>query len=270
MLLLLLLFVRLKAFPVDDGRSGLVVLLFGNPHLLEGGEGGQDGATDPDGVFALGRSDDLDLHGGWSQGGDLLLHAVGDARVHGGASRQNGVGVQILTDVDVALHDRVVSGLVDTARFHTQEAGLEESLGATEPLIADGDDLTVGKLVRLLQRGGRSGSGHFLFEIQSDVAELLLDVANDFTLGSGGERVTALSQDLHQVISQIATSEIQTQDSVRQGVTFVDGDSVGDTIAGIEHDTGGTTRGVQGEHGLDGDVHGGGVEGLEHDLFISI
>ena len=141
MLLLLLLFVRLKAFPVDDGRSGLVVLLFGNPHLLEGGEGGQDGATDPDGVFALGRSDDLDLHGGWSQGGDLLLHAVGDARVHGGASRQNGVGVQILTDVDVALHDRVVDGFVDTARFHTQEGGLEEGLRATESLVTNGDDL---------------------------------------------------------------------------------------------------------------------------------
>jgi hypothetical protein len=35
---------------------------------------------------------------------------------------------------------------------------------------------------------------------------------------------------------------------------------VGDTIAGVEHDTGGTARGVEREHGLDGDVHGGGVE----------
>ena len=30
--------------------------------------------------------------------------------------------------------------------------------------------------------------------------------------------------------------------------------------------TGGTTRCVEGEHGLDGNVHGGGVEGLKHDL----
>jgi len=136
---------------VDDGRSGLVVLLFGNPHLLEGGPRGQDGATDPDGILALEGSNDLDLHGGWSQGGDFLLHAVSNARVHGGTSRQDSVGVQILTDVDVALHDRVVGGLVDAARLHTQEAGLEESLGATESLIADGDDLTVGEFVRLLQ-----------------------------------------------------------------------------------------------------------------------
>ena len=66
----------LETLPVDNGGSRLVVLLLGDPHLLEGGEGGQDGATDPDGVFPLGRSDDLDLHGGWGQGGDLFLHSV--------------------------------------------------------------------------------------------------------------------------------------------------------------------------------------------------
>ena len=47
---------------------------------------------------------------------------------------------------------------------------------------------------------------------------------------------------------------------------LVDGDSVGDTISGVEDDSGGTAGGVEGEDGLDGDVHGGGVEGLEHDL----
>ena len=41
---------------------------------------------------------------------------------------------------------------------------------------------------------------------------------------------------------------------------------MGDTISGVEDDSGGTAGGVEGEDGLDGDVHGGGVEGLEHDL----
>ena len=72
---------------MDDGGAGLVVLLLGDPHLLEGGERGQDGTTDPDGVLALGGSDDLDLHGGGSKGSDLLLHAVGDTGVHGGSTR---------------------------------------------------------------------------------------------------------------------------------------------------------------------------------------
>ena len=56
---------ELEAFAVDNGRSGFVVLLLGDPHLLEGGEGSQDGSSDPDGVFAFGGSDDLHLHRCW-------------------------------------------------------------------------------------------------------------------------------------------------------------------------------------------------------------
>ena len=70
---------------MHDGGAGLVVLLLGDPHLLEGGEGSQDGSSDPHGVLPLRRGNDLDLDGGGSQGGDLLLHPVGDAGVHSGA-----------------------------------------------------------------------------------------------------------------------------------------------------------------------------------------
>jgi len=91
---------RLEALPVDDGRPRLVVLLLADPHLLEGGQGSKDRPADPDGILALGRSDDLDLHRGGREGGDLLLHAVGNAGEHGRASREDGVGVEVLTDVD--------------------------------------------------------------------------------------------------------------------------------------------------------------------------
>ena len=177
----------LEALAVDDGWTRFVVLLLGDPHLLEGGERGQDGAADPYRVFPLWRSDDLDLHCGRSQCDDLLLHSVGDAGEHGGASGQDGVGVQVLTDVHVALHDRVIGRLVDASRLHAQEAGLEQGLGAPEALVADGDHLTVRKLVTLLQtRAGGCGL-HLLLKVQSHVAQLLLDVANDLALGGGGE-----------------------------------------------------------------------------------
>merc|ERR1712025_1048251 len=101
----------LEALAVDDSGAALVVLLLGDPHLLEGGEGGQDGSSDPDGVLPLGGSDDLDLDGGWGKSGDLLLHSVGNTGVHGGASGHDGVGVQVLPDVNIALHDGVVGGL---------------------------------------------------------------------------------------------------------------------------------------------------------------
>ena len=51
---------RLKALAVDDLGARLVVLLLGDPHLLEGGQERQDGAADPDEVLALRGSNDLD------------------------------------------------------------------------------------------------------------------------------------------------------------------------------------------------------------------
>ena len=87
-----------------------------------------------------------------------------------------------LSDIDVALHDGVVDGLVDTARFHTQERRLEESLRATETFVTDGDDLSIRQFVGLLEGGGSSGGGHFLFEVQGNIAELLLDISDNFSL----------------------------------------------------------------------------------------
>ena len=138
--------------------------------------------------------------------------------------------------------------------------------GDYEPLIADGDDLTVGKLVTLLE-GRRVGSSlEFLFEIEGNVAKFLLDVPNDLTFSGGVEGITTLSQVLDQVVGKITSGKIETEDGVGEGETFVDGDGVGDTITRIQDDTSSTTRGVEGQDGLDGDVEGGGIEGLEHDL----
>merc|ERR1719273_738714 len=257
---------HLEALPVDNGWAAFIILLLGDPHLLEGGQGSQDGASDPDGVFSLWGSNDLDLNGGWGQGSDLLLHAVSNTGVHGGASGHDGVGVQVLPDVNIALHDGVVSGLVDATGLHSQKAGLEESLGAPEPLVADGDDLAVRQLVGLLKRGGGGSSGHLLLEVQGNIAQLLLDVTDNLALGCGGEGVAPLGEDLHQIVGELTASQVQTDNGVGKSVTLVDGDTVGDTVAGVHDDTGGTARGVQGEHSLDGDVHGGHVEGLEHDL----
>merc|ERR1712102_198624 len=258
--------VKLEALPVDNGWAAFVVFLLGDPHLLEGGKGRQDGSSDPDGVFPLRGSNNLDLNGGWSKGGDFLLHTVSNTRVHGGASRHDGVGVQVLPDVNIALHDGVVGGLVDTAGFHSKEGRLEEGFRGTEPLVADGDDLTVGKLIGLLEGGGGSSGGHLLFKVKSDIAELLLDVTDNLTLSGGGEIVTTLSEDLHEVVGELTSSKVKTDDGMGKGVTFIDGDTVGDTISGVHDDTSGTSRGIKGEDSLDGDIHGGHVEGLEHDL----
>ena len=96
---------HLEALSVDDGWTGFVVFGLGDPHSLEGGEGSQDGTTDPDRVFSFWWSDDLDLHGGWSKGGDFLLHTISNTWVHSGTTREDSVGIKILSDIDITLHD---------------------------------------------------------------------------------------------------------------------------------------------------------------------
>merc|ERR1711909_164526 len=97
------------------------------------------------------------------------------------------------------------------------------------------------------------------------MAELLLDVTDNLTLSSG-ERVTTLSEDLHQVVGELTASKIKTDNSMGEGIAFIDWDTVGDTISRVHDNTSGTARGIEGEDSLDGNIHGGHVEGLEHDL----
>merc|ERR1719431_971550 len=79
--------------------GGAMILIL----MVEGGERSKDGSSNPDRVLPLWWSNDLDLDGGRSKCGDFLLHTVSNTRVHGGASRHDSVGIEILTDVNIAL-----------------------------------------------------------------------------------------------------------------------------------------------------------------------
>merc|ERR1719189_556622 len=90
----------LEAFPVNNGWTTFIIFLFGDPHLLEGGEGRQNGASNPYRVFPF-----------W----------ISNTRVHGGASGHDSVGIKILPDVNITLHDRVIGGLMNATGFHSKE-----------------------------------------------------------------------------------------------------------------------------------------------------
>jgi len=64
----------------------------------------------------------------------------------------------------------------------TNKGRLEQRLGAAETLIANGDDLTIGQLIALLQGRGGSSSSHLILKVQCHIAKLLLDVPHDLTL----------------------------------------------------------------------------------------
>ena len=159
---------------MHDRGPGLVVLALGDPHLLERRQRRQDRPADPHAVLALGRRDDLDLHRPGRARGDLLVHAVGDAREHRRPAREHDVAVEVLADVDVALHDRVERRLVDAGRLHADGRRREQDLRAAEALRADRDDLAVGELVRLLDGGAVGRGGELGLVVDGDVGELLL------------------------------------------------------------------------------------------------
>jgi len=256
----------LEALLVDDLGAVFVVFGLEDPLALEGGEGGENGTTDPDGVLTLGGSDDAGFEAGGTSGGELLGETLGHTGEHGGTTGEDDVGEEILADVDIALLDGLGDeGGVTVTITETDEVGLEEGFGAAEALGLDGDDGGIGELELSLD-GLVVLLLHFFVEVEGDIAGLFLDVADDFLFGGGGEGGTAFHEELHHVLSEVATGEIDTADGVGHGETFVDGDGVGDTIAGVEDDTGGAASGVEGEDGLDTDVHSGNVEGLEHDL----
>ena len=62
--------------------------------------------------------------------------------IHGSTARHDNVGVQVLPDVNIALHDAVVGRLVEPRCLHTDEGWLEEGLRASESLVVYTDHLS--------------------------------------------------------------------------------------------------------------------------------
>lgn len=77
------------------------------------------------------------------------------ARVKEVTSGEDNVAVEVLADVNVALHDRVEGSLVDAGCLHAHHGRREEHLGAAEALAANRDHLRFSQWARsivLLQR----------------------------------------------------------------------------------------------------------------------
>ena len=223
---------------MDYAWTRFVVLLLGDPHLLESAEGGKDGPSNPHTVLPLRGSYDLDLHCVWCKRSDFFLHSVCNTWIHGAASRKNGVGIEIFADVHVTFHDGVECHLVNTRGFHSQKRWAKQSLWASESLVSDGYDLSVWKLVSFFKAGTAGGIFQLLFKVECNIAQFLLDVADNLALGSGGEGVATLRQDLHQVVGKITAGQVKTKDCVRKGISLVNGNSMRYAISRVEHDAG--------------------------------
>ena len=250
---------------MDDGRTMLVVLALADPAGTERAKRGEGGGTLPDGVLAVGSGNDSDLGACGGESLELLLQALGDASVHGGTAGEDDVLAEVLAHIDIRGGDRFPSeGMERVARL-TVELRLEDKLGGLHAELAgDGDLALVGKLVDLIKLRATFSSGSFLFVVESDEADLLLDGLDNLELSRRGERLTDLEKQLLSVAGEDATSNLHLLNSVGNGEAFEDGDSVRDTIAGVDNETSRASSGVEGHDGLDGNVGVLDLESLKH------
>ena len=144
---------RSEAFSVDNGWSSLLILCLGDPHGLEGREGTEDRTSDPDEEFSLSRGNNLDFHGWGSQSSDFFAESLGNSGVHSCSTTHNDVAIEIFSNVNIALKDRLIRNFVESGHFLSDKHGLEKSFRASESLAANSDGLTVGKFVNLVVLG---------------------------------------------------------------------------------------------------------------------
>ena len=64
----------------------------------------------------------------------------------------------------------------------TNESWLKQDLWASEPFVANSDDLSIWELIGLLSHRGGTSHAHFLFEIHGTVTQFLFDVSDYFFL----------------------------------------------------------------------------------------
>jgi hypothetical protein len=93
---------------VHDAGTRFIILLLWAPEILERAEWRENRTTDPDRVFAFGRSNNLDLHASGWESREFFLHTVSDTGEHGRAAREDHISIQIATDVEVALEDGII------------------------------------------------------------------------------------------------------------------------------------------------------------------
>mmetsp|Transcript_16672 Transcript_16672/g.33679 ORF Transcript_16672/g.33679 Transcript_16672/m.33679 type:complete len:290 (+) Transcript_16672:186-1055(+) len=182
------------------------------------------------GLVALGHSVEVAL-------AYLLLEARGQPGVHGRATREHDVLVQVWPHVHVRLIDRVEDQRAQPFALDADEAGLEERLGRLESLGAHFDDAAIGQRVLRHDGGGLERKLLLQLEVVPHVAHLLLDLTHRLEVRRPIEGVPPQQQQLDQVLGQMASRDVEALDLVGQREPFVHRHDVGHAVARVDHDT---------------------------------
>jgi hypothetical protein len=250
---------------VNDGCTSIIVFFLGDPHVLESGKRREDRSSDPNRELSFSRGIDLDSSVGRSEFLDFLGKSFNDSLEHGGSTGEDNVLIKILSDIDITFLDGVEGGFMFSGEFRSDERGLEHDFRGTEAFRSNSHLGSIRKFILMFTMSCGFSLGEFITIVIGNIAELFLDISDDFSFSRGGHFITSFREDLDEVISDISTSKVHSENGMRKSISFIDGHGVSDTITRVEDDTSGSTGGIKREHGLDTNIKSNNVEGLEHD-----
>jgi hypothetical protein len=194
---------------------------------------------------------------------DLFRHAALDALKHGATARQHDVLEQVLLDVGVALHDRVVRVFVDAVLAQAHRRRREQQLGALQPLFADRHVvagrqavLALGVTIHFV------GVLHLCVEVNGDLACLDLDLfALAHVVRRHGDDVGVLGvQHLMHVVGEVVAANGDFARRKGDRVALVNGHCVGDALTAVQHRAGRLAVSEERQHRLVPEVELGHVE----------
>ena len=106
---------------------------------------------------------------------------------------------------------------MDSTGLNAQERGFEEGLGTSEPLIANGDDTTIRKLIGFFKFW--EISGYFLFIVKGNVTDLLLDISDCVSIFSIVNGKSCLIKNFVQVFCEVTTSKAKFDYVMGNGIS---------------------------------------------------
>lgn len=220
---------------MDDFSTVLLVLLLGDPLSFESGEGRESRTTGPDGVVSVLGGDDLDHAGHWAHGIEFFLESVGETFVKGGSSGEDDVLVEIFSNVDIALLDGSESHGMHTLNLVTllDQIWEEETLWSQESWGVDGNSLTIGELVVLLEFSRLGGLNLIGGWVKRNETEIFLNFSNDLS-PSGlstlfGDAIGL--KELGHMVGDGSTGDIVLLNGMGDLETLIDWNAMGNTIS---------------------------------------
>jgi hypothetical protein len=97
---------------------------------------------------------------------------------------------------------------VDSWVFLSNEARLEEELWASESLVGNGENLSVGELICLFVGRGLFILFYLSVIVEGNIGEFFLNVSDDFLFSGGGEGHTLFHYDFAQPFSTSTSGKI--------------------------------------------------------------